>query len=57
MKHHEITIIYKDEEGSINVQLDTDGICPYTLIGIFEHFIGKIKKRLDSTDTDLSGNN
>lgn len=57
MKHHEITIIYKDEEGSINVQLDTDGICPYTLIGILEHFIGKIKNRLDSTDTDLSGKN
>jgi len=56
MKHHEITIIYKEEEGSINVELDTDGVSPYTLIGIFEHFVGKIKKRLDSTDTDLSGN-
>jgi hypothetical protein len=53
MKHHEITINYKEEEGSVNVELDTDGVSPYTLIGIFEHFIGKIKNRLDSTNSSF----
>lgn len=57
MKHHEITIIYKEEEGSVNVELDTGGVSPYTLIGIFEHFIGKIKNRLDSTDASFPDKN
>jgi hypothetical protein len=57
MKHHEVKIIYKEEEGSVNVELDTDGMSPYTLIGIFEHFISKIKKRLDTNDGELHSNN
>lgn len=57
MKHSEVKIIYKEEDGSVNVELDTDGMSPYTLIGIFEHFIGKIKKRLDTNDGELHSNN
>jgi len=50
---HKIEITYKEENGSIQVQMNSDGLSPYTLIGVFEHFIGRIKKRLDGTDVEL----
>ena len=53
-KEYKIEIIYTEGEGSINTQLNTDGISPYTLIGIFEHFVGKIKKRLDNPEIDIT---
>jgi hypothetical protein len=54
MKEYKIEIIYTEGEGSIQTQLNTGGISPYTLIGIFEHFIGKIKNRLDSPEIDTT---
>ena len=48
MQEKKIEIIYREMEDSIQVEMNTGDVSPYTLIGIFEHFINKIKKRLDN---------
>jgi len=53
MNDYEITITYTENEGVIGCSLKTDGCSPYTLIGIFEHFIDRLKEKLGDNDTEF----
>lgn len=50
-----IKIYYEESDNGISVQMDTDGLSPYTIMGIFEHFSDQIKRRVGgSTSSEMS---